>query len=658
MNKSALLPKLAVTGIKKNASVYLPYLLISSFSVFVFFIFNAIADNRIMYTLPHAGYVIMLMQIGKVLLAIILAPILFSTNKFLVKQRKGELGLYNVLGLDQKYIGVTLFIETVLIYVVTLVLGLVTATVFSKLIYLFLLNITGLPIETEFTGSISSYSVTAIYFGVLALFNLAINLWQVTKAKPIELMKSSKKGEKVIRFQGIQTIIGVLILGLGYYIALKTELDSRIFTNFFFAVMLVIVGTIQLFKTGTISVLKGMKANPKIYYQKNNFVSISGMLYRMKRNAQSLASICIFSTMVIITLICTVSLFRGQDEAIRFNYPLDMVYSFNDSSFSRHSELEEEMNRLAKETGIKIEDKIAFNYQKIHVLKEENVFSKSTPGERWTNNAYVIRLLALEDYNHIQGKQEMLNNDEVFLFSESKDFGYDTVVIGDTTYKVKEELKSISIASKEKNNMVNTDYYVILPSEEQVEQFATSMQQTDAKDKIYSVRFNFSGSDEQGEVFVRQLNSWCQNVEGFNSSEDIISWGKDTRAMNGGLLFLGIFFGLVFSICLVLMMYYKQISEGYEDKKNFEVLRQVGMSDKEVRSAINKQILIVFFLPLFAAIAHTFVGLHIVKNLLGTLNLYNDALILSSSYGVILFFAALYVVSYLLTGKAYYKIVK
>ena len=658
MNKCILLPKLAVTGIRKNRSTYLPYMLITSFSVFVFFIFMAISDNKMMYDLPHAMYVMMLMEIGKVLLGIILAPILFSTNKFLVKQRKSELGLYNVLGLDRKYIGVTLLIETFLIYGITLVLGLITATVFSKLIYLFLLNITGLPIDTQFTGSIKSYVVTALYFGVVALFNLAINLWQVSKAKPIDLMKSSKKGEKEVKFRGIKTLIGLCILGLGYYTALITELNSMIFINFFLAVLFVIIGTIQLFKVVTISVLRRMKANPKIYYQKNNFVTLSGMLYRMKRNAQSLASICIFSTMIIITLICTVSLFRGQEGAIRFNYPFDSIYSFNARSFNQAEALEQEIKRLAEEIDIKIKDQIAFDYQKLHVLKEENTFKENAKSEGRGDNAFTIKLLTLEDYNDTQGKQEVLNEDEVLIFSTHKDFGYDTVVIGDITYKVKEELQNLNFESKEERNIATISYYIVMPKGEQIEQLATSMNQKAENDKIYTVRFNLGGTDKQAETFIKQLNHWCQNSAGFNSSKDIISWAKDVRAMNGGLLFLGIFFGIVFSVCLVLLMYYKQISEGFEDKKNFEVLKQVGMSDKEVRLTIRKQILIVFFLPLVVAVAHTFVGLHIVKGLLSTLHLYNDALILESSYGVILFFAVLYVVSYTMTSKAYYKIVK
>lgn len=255
MNKVGLLPKLAVTGIKKNGVAYIPYMLVTSFSVFVFFIFSAICDNELMYTLPHAMNLLMLMQIGRVLLGIILAPVLFSTNKFLIKQRKNELGLYNVLGLDRKYISMIMMIETLVMYGVTVAFGILIATVFSKLIYLFLMNLSGLAIQAEFVASKGSYMITIVYFGVLFMFNLVVNLWQVSRSKPIDLMKSSKKGERQMHFLGIKTLIGMMVLGTGYYIALTAQIDGYIFMVFFLAVFLVIVGTRMLFKSGTISVL-------------------------------------------------------------------------------------------------------------------------------------------------------------------------------------------------------------------------------------------------------------------------------------------------------------------------------------------------------------------------------------------------------------------
>ena len=264
MNKTYLVPKLAIEGIKKNGNSYLPYILITSFSVFIFFNFNAICDNPIMKNIPHADHMMMLMYIGRVLLGLILAPLLISTNRFLIKQRKSELGLYNVLGLDQKYIGAMMLVETLVLYVMTLGIGMLVAMVFSKLVFLLLLNLAGLSTSVPFTGSVSSYVITVSYFGVTALLNLGINLWEVMKAKPIELMKSSQKGEKQEKHLGRKALIGVGLLAVGYASALISKVNSLIFLEFFLAVELVVLGTQSLFKSGTIAALLKLKKTPNI----------------------------------------------------------------------------------------------------------------------------------------------------------------------------------------------------------------------------------------------------------------------------------------------------------------------------------------------------------------------------------------------------------
>ena len=236
MHKAKLIPKLAIEGVRKNSSSYLPYIFITSFSVFVFFIFNAIYDNPMMQHLPHAQYLLSLMLMGSILLGLILIPILVSTNQFLIKQRKNELGLYNVLGLDQKYIGIMLFIETLILYIITVALGILTAQVFSRLIFLILLNLAGFNVECEFVTTKRSYIVTLIYFAVAFGINFIGSLWQVNKAKPIELMKSGRKGEKQERYLGLKASLGIIILVVGYSIAIRSKIDSWIFSNFFFAV--------------------------------------------------------------------------------------------------------------------------------------------------------------------------------------------------------------------------------------------------------------------------------------------------------------------------------------------------------------------------------------------------------------------------------------
>lgn len=658
MNKTKLIPKLALEGIRKNSSSYFPYILITSFSVFVFFIFNAIYDNPMMQHLPHAQYLLGLMLMGSILLGIILAPILVSTHQFLIKQRKNELGLYNVLGLDRKYIGIMMLVESFVLYVVTVGLGILIAQVFSRLIFLLLLNLAGLDVQCEFTTSNRSYCVTFIYFGVVFCMNLIGSLWQVNKAKPIELMKSSKKGEKQEKGLVLKTLFGIFFLGAGYVIAIRSEVNSWIFTDFFLAVLLVVLGTRILFKTGTIFMLKKMKGIPKVYYQKHNFVMISDMLYRMKRNAQSLSNICIFSTMIMITLSCTVSLFVDEDKAIHFNYPMDVMYRLEGETFKEKEALEEQMNRLAKQYQVQIKDQITFNAQGLAVLKEGDHFVENVKRDWFLDNSYWLQLITLEDYNSLVDTPVSLNEDEVLIFSPTKDFGGETVYLNQQPYKVKEELKSLCFESKEPRNMTNSNYYMIFPNQELIEKWAKEMNATKSENRTYTVGFNLEGTKERQDAFIKALDDWVVDQEGGVAADYVGDWEKDSRSMYGGLLFIGIFFGTIFGVCLLLMMYYKQVSEGYEDQRNFKILKQVGMSDEEVRRTIKKQILIVFFLPLVSSIVHTFVGLAMVSDLMVTIHLYDTGLIFLCGIGVMLVFAVLYVVSYLFTSKAYYRIVR
>jgi putative ABC transport system permease protein len=259
MNKGILLPKLALTGIWKNGIVYLPYILTTSFSVCVFFIFNCILHNKVMENVPHADYVMALMAIGIFLLGLILAPFLFYTNSFLIKRRKRELGLYSILGLEKKHIGIMMLIETLLIYVISLIVGLVTAVVFSKFVFLILLNVSGLPTDTHFTITMASFKTTMIFFGIVSLLNLFTNLFQVTKANPVELLRSSKQGEKESKHIGLFTILGIFFLGGGYTIATIAKLNGMIFLYFFLAVLFVVIGTYYLYTAGSIAFLRMIK---------------------------------------------------------------------------------------------------------------------------------------------------------------------------------------------------------------------------------------------------------------------------------------------------------------------------------------------------------------------------------------------------------------
>lgn len=658
MNKSILIPKLAIGGMRKNASSYVPYFLITIFSIFTFFIFSAICDNEIIMTLPKAVYVSALMQIGRVLLAIILAPVLFETNKFLVKQRKNELGLYNVLGLDRRYIGMMMLLESVMIYIVTFTAGIVLGAIFSKLIFLLLLNMADLSVEADFSISVNSIIGTGLFFGIVVIFNLVYNLIQVLRAKPVELMKENKKGEKQVRFLKVRSFLGFAILAAGYYVAFHTELDSWIFIAFFLDVFLVVIGTRLLFSAGSITVLNRMKKTKRIYYKKNNFVTISGMLYRMKRNAQNLSNICIFSTMVMITLVCTVSLFCDKDAATHFNYPLDATFKFNESNAQKKEDVLATLSQSAEQKEVTLSDVHQLRYQSAGLVKEGTNFRVIGEADDPYTIEYKVRLLTLSDYIESEDAEETLEEGQVLIFSSQKDWQDGELQIGGHSFKVKKNLPSFSFENKQERNIASSRYYIIFKDQTVIDQVVSTLGAQEAFDKYLLLGCDLHGEKQQKDKLMEEMIAWCKMQEGFCEYDYVEEWEAETASMYGGLLFLGIFFGIVFTVCMILMMYYKQLSEGYEDQRSFKIFKQVGMSDKEIRGTIKRQILMVFFIPLIMAALHTLVALYPVCNLLAVIFLFNRKLIILCTLGVICIFTIIYVISYILTSRAYYRIVK
>lgn len=657
MNKWVLLPRLSIMGIKKNGATYFPYIIAGMLSVFVFFVFSSMVHNDIMKTLPHSSYAIVLMGIGLVLLGIILVPFLVYTNSFLIKRRKKELGLYSILGLEKKHIAVMMVLETLIIFGAVITGGIIVGVVFSKLSFLLLLNLTGISVDTEFSFSFAAFKEAFIYFMAVYGLNLLINLFQVYRSNPNELMKGAKEGEKEPKHLWAIALSGLILLAAGYYIGITARVDSMIFLNFFLAVAFVIIGTHNFFTAGIIALLRILKSNKDIYYRKTNYVTISGMIHRMKKSASSLANICIFSTMTIITLMCTLSLWSGIDDIQYYRYPHDITLNFNDVDFDRYSDLKGKLTEISGSTGVGIEDEIEYTYQKLHVSGAGNSFIKPDASAE-AADSYSIKLISLKDYNQMEQRAEVLEEDEVFVFSTGSDFGYESIMLDKVNYKVKKELGRIDFAQKIENDVFGQKLYLIMKDEAVIERMREEFGSTADNDRIYTLHFQINGENGNEEEFISKLNAWCLEQKGFNSFVNGIFGRKNIVSMNGGLLFMGIFFGIVFSMSLVLIMYYKQITEGFDDRDNFSIMQKVGMSDKEVRGTIKRQILMVFFLPLFMAVLHTIAGFGMMSRLLGTLNLFDTKLIAICGFIVLVFFELLYGVSYIVTSKVYYRIVK
>ncbi len=655
MNKLILLPKLAFVGIKKNGITYFPYLLAGMFSVFIFFVFSSIAQNDMISNMPRSAYLFVLMSISMFLLGLILIPFLLYTNSFLIKRRKMELGLYSILGLEKKHIAIMMFYETLYTFLIMFVGGIILGVVFSKLLFLILLNLARLPLNMEFTFSLTALKITFWYFVGANLLNLVVNLVQVYKSNPNDLMKGAKAGEKSPKRLWIPAVMGLALLAGGYYIAAGSKLDSGIFLDFFLAVALVSLGTHYFFKAGIIALLRLLKGNKKFYYNKINFTTVSGMLYRMKKSASSLANICIFSTMTIITLLCTAALWFGTSGLLDFQYPFDVKIDYKAGSDLNPKAFNQAFSELSKKYDVKVTDKLEYSYLISNVIKDGSSFLK-LKGNDPRFKIETIKLITLSDFNKMENRSEILQNNEVMVYSTGMNVDADSIVLGKTRYTVKKEINEAVLEPKASVNRFGQNIYFIVKDDKAAKAIIDEI--NPGKSYLNSVCFQLEGSDTDKKEFTGQIGKLVEGKKELISYKNGVEGREDTVSINGGLLFMGIFFGIIFAMCLLLIMYYKQITEGYDDRSNFSIMQKVGMSDSEVKGTIKRQILLVFLLPILFAVLHTVAGFGMISELLGVLFLYDKTLISIVGVGVSLIFAVIYCLSYVFTSKVYYKIVK
>ena len=640
MKKWKILPGMALRGVTSNGTVYYPYLVACIFAAFTYFVFSSIISNDLIHTLPHAAYAWVFLEIGRWLLGVILLIFLSYANSFLIKHRKKEIGLYSLLGLEKKHIGVMLFLETVFLYVIAMAGGILLGMVLAKLLFLLLLRLSNVPIEAQFVFVPKAFKSTLIYFAALFFINYASQLWELRKIQPIELFSGSRKGEKEPKLLWLWSLLGVAALAAGYSIAIRARVDSMIFTNFFLAVFWVIVGTNLLFTFGIVAFLKLLRRKKGTYYKAKNFITVSGMYYRMKKSAASLVNICIFSTMVIITLTCTISLYIGIEDVVRFAYPYDYAADFDGGSLE-YEAVRVQAEEIAEKYGARVKRADLFAFRDFSCLKEGNRFLPATDDVPYSARSRVY-FLTMEDYGRLTGDAGKLSR------------------------AVKGQARELFPFPRADKESMNTEYILIVKDEAArdvfVEAYArwAGVEDLEAFRKAGGAKAGacFEGTDKAVERAAADFALWCQKQEGFSAYRDGIALRADQRSMYGGLLFIGILFGLIFFMCLIIIMYYKQVSEGFEDRGSFEIMQKVGMSDKEIKGTIHRQILLVFALPLAGAMAHTAVGMFMVDRLMAVLAFFNIRLVLTSALCISLGFALVYGASYLLTAKTYYKIVK
>lgn len=640
--------RLAVINIKKNSKTYLPFIITCICTIAMFYIMHALSINKGLEGTSGSESLKTILHLGTIVIGVFSVIFLFYTNSFLIKRRKKEIGLYNVLGLEKKHIAKVLFFENSFTSVFSLVVGLICGIILNKLMFLLLLRILKFKVSFGFYISVPSTIKTLILFIGIFSATLLSNLVQIRRLKPIELLKGTQHGEKEPKTKWIMTIIGIIALGAGYGIAIKVQSPLSALNLFFIAVILVMIGTYALFTAGSIAVLKVLRKNKRFYYKTSNFISVSGMMYRMKQNAVGLANICILSTAVLVMLSTTVALYVGMEDIVKSRFPRELIMSSSEITNSQAQKLHEILEVEAKNSKLGIKNKLSYWDTSFIAIKKDGKFQLLNK-EGYGSNISALTLIPISDYNRLEGKNITLADDEAIIFSKVKDYDKNSITLENKTFKIKQVLdKPISALENAMEDMIDT--YVLFVND--IDALG------EAGHKEYSIGVDVEGTDKDILSLSNKLNGkFIKNNTKVNI-ESSAAIKESFFMVYGGLFFLGIFLGALFLMATVLIIYYKQISEGYDDKERFEIMQKVGMGKYEIKKTIRSQVLMVFFLPLVATVIHIAFAFPMITKLLSVLNLKNVSLFMISTLMTILVFAVIYAIVFSLTARAYYKIVE
>ncbi len=648
MRKSGFYPRLALTGILRSGQFYYPYLLACMGTAAMFYIMVYLATNRMISTMSGAAELTLLLDLGCAVIAFFSVYIIFYANNFVMKRRRRELGLYNILGLEKRHIARLLSCETAILGGASILGGLALGILLSKLILLLLLKMLNFKVQMGFSVSRRGLAYTAVLFAGIFLTALVMNLFRIHLSNPVELLHSDDVGEREPKTRKVPAAVGFITLAAGYLIANTVKNPLQALVWFFLAVILVIIGTECLFTAGSVVILKRLRANKRFYYQPKHFVAVSGMIYRMKQNARGLANICILSTMVLVTVSTSVCLHIGMEESLKSMYPTDVYLSMSGADASETQALRTDVQRAVTAFGRKatlFADQTTLSFPA--VLQN----GKLIPGTK-DNDAQAITVLTAAEYTRLTGKPVSLGSGEVLCRSVGTRMP-DTFTFADRQWRIAKRMKSVPV--KERSGTVLTEFQYLVVADDTVLKEWNQALESKHTNVAYEIFMNLNGTDSQKIQFCRRLQKVVDG-RAVCISRQIMQ--TQMLAFYGGFLFLGLFLGILFLLVTALIIYYKQISEGYQDRRRFEIMQQVGMSRREVRQSIQSQVLMVFFLPLLVAGIHVFGAFHMISKMLALFSLTNIRLFALCTLGTLGVFAVIYALVYLGTAQAYYKIVR
>ena len=658
--------RLALSNLIKNRKLYYPYTLATILVIAITYIFTSLMLNSHLDNLPGADSIKMVLGLGLVIVALSSGIIVLYANSFVMKNRSKELGLYSVLGLEKRHLFSMILKETMIMGVVTLLLGIGVGVLFDKLIYAFLQRILG-----ESTGLVSTFQVMTIpivlvIFACIFSLLVLVNGFRLLRLNPLQLTKDGLKGEKKGRFLVIQTFLGLGTMGCGYYLALSVKNPVTAIISFFLAVLLVILGTYLLFNAGTTVVLQLLKKKKSYYYKPNNMISISNLVFRMKKNAVGLATIAILSSMVLVTLVGAASIYAGKKDYLASAAPHDYSVSGNKVDLTSTKKL---MDDFLIKTGEQANEEVAVSYLLFGIKNQEtNKLTVFTKNERKVVPKSIVLVFSQETFKQLTGKELNLSSNQIALYTKNKTLKTQkSLSIDGKNYQIHRQIGDF-INKKVPNiyKIIVSDYsYLVVPD---IKIFESSMKGTSIAQATY-VGVNVKDpshdakkdSDLLDKITDKETQQLAGQITGLPKSYFTANSRYDAEGMVngfvGGTFFIGIFLSIIFMLGTVLVIYYKQISEGYEDRERFVILQKIGLDDLQVKQTIGKQVLTVFFLPLIFAFIHLAFAYHMISLIVRIIGVLNPSLMLVVTIIVCGVFFLAYILVFVLTSRSYRRIV-
>ena len=664
--------RLAKQNIRNNKSTYIPYMITCIFCIAMIYMMEFLRDCPTLdQAVRQADEVRMIVFTGEIVVEIFCIIFLIYSNSFLMKRRQKEIGLYNILGLERNHIGIVMFLETIITSIGSLAGGIAVGIIGSKLALLLLLKLLHIPSVLGFYISVKGIFTCLFMFGIVFLMILFLNLAKIHLSRPVELLRGNNTGEKEPAAKWLMALVGFICLGAGYYLAVTTESPIKAITIFLLAVILVMAGTYLLFTAGSIVILKFLRRRKSFYYRTGNFISISGMLYRMKQNAVGLASICILSTGVLLMISMTVSIYFGMNDIMLNRYPYDVDMSVTSISEDECQTAIEAFEKAIADNKVPVEKSVEEIYLDIVCSKNgDQILIKPANTIRNSDSVLVLSLLNQAEYERLTGISANLNDGEIFAWYPSA-VQKDSVTVDETEFTVKKWLDKNPLTCGE--DAVSDNAVLVVTDEDfkKFDEMRTEMYKgvssaLAGEDLTLHLGLDITGSETDKIDFGTPVMEVVKDLKkngGLSENSWITSGIRQQEyesyyADNGSLLFIGIFLGSLFLMGTAMIIYYKQISEGYEDQKRFDIMQKVGLSRREVRSSVRRQILMVFFLPLLMAMLHITMAFPMIRRMLLLFGMTNTKLFIGCTAGTVLIFAVVYGLIYLMTACSYYHIVE